>query len=85
MAQELAATASAGGVMLLLTMVLAFMALEGAAGDRSHQPTLVAGLLVHRGLVAIASGRAERDRRRAAVRTRRAGRALPLGHLRHTR
>jgi hypothetical protein len=61
MTQRLEATASAGGVMLLLTMVMASSALFGAAGDRGHQPTLVAGLLFAIGFVVVSQGRAQRD------------------------
>jgi hypothetical protein len=48
MTQELAVIASAGVVMLLL-MVVTLRALDGAAGDRRHPPTLVAGPLIARG------------------------------------
>lgn len=85
MMQELAAQASAGGVVLLLTVVVMLMALEGAAGGRSLPPTLVAGPLFHRGLVAASPGRAERDGCRVLSTAASTGRARPLGHLRHRR
>jgi hypothetical protein len=86
MAQELAMQASAGEVVLLLLMMVSmYEALVGAAGDRSHQPTLVAGPLTASGSSRRRAARALPNGGRAAVWALRTGRALPLGHLRHTR
>lgn len=51
MTQGLATSAGAGGLVVLLLVVMASRALDGAAGGRGHQPMLVAGLLSATGFV----------------------------------